>query len=86
MAPQVDDKSPTEKRTVSIRKVEANRQNALKSTGPRTPRGKAHSRAKPSCLFFAIVPAGLKPTVQWCEENQHEPGKWNCGYLDRDPG
>jgi hypothetical protein len=30
---------------VSARKINANRQNALKSTGPRTPRGKANSRA-----------------------------------------
>jgi hypothetical protein len=29
--------------TVSARKVEANRKNALKSTGPKTPRGKAYS-------------------------------------------
>src|SRR6266849_2114846 len=29
---------------VSPRKVAANRQNALKSTGPKTPRGKAYSR------------------------------------------
>src|SRR5271168_4796641 len=33
-----------DERVVSIRKAEANRQNALKSTGPRTPRGKAYSR------------------------------------------
>jgi len=39
MAVQVNGKKPT----VSIRKVEANRQNALKSTGPKTPRGKAYS-------------------------------------------
>jgi hypothetical protein len=39
MAVQINEK----KRTVSIRKVEANRQNALKSTGPKTPRGKAYS-------------------------------------------
>ena len=32
------------KRTTSIRKVEANRRNALKSTGPKTPRGKTYSR------------------------------------------
>jgi hypothetical protein len=38
MAVQIIEK----KRTVSIRKVEANRQNALKSTGPKTPRGKAY--------------------------------------------
>jgi len=36
--PQVAEK------VVSIRKAEANRQNALKSTGPRTRRGKAYSR------------------------------------------
>lgn len=44
MAPQLDDKGRTEKQPVSIRKIEANRRNALKSTGPRTPRGKAYSR------------------------------------------
>jgi len=43
MATQLDDKSRTEKRTVSIRKIEANRKNALKSTGPKTLRGKAYS-------------------------------------------
>jgi hypothetical protein len=35
MAVKINEK----KRGVSIRKVEANRQNALKSTGPKTPRG-----------------------------------------------
>jgi hypothetical protein len=44
MDTQLDDKSRTEKRSVSIRKVEANRKNALKSTGPKTLRGKAYSR------------------------------------------
>jgi hypothetical protein len=39
MAVKINEK----KRAVSIRKVEANRQNALKSTGPKTPRGKAYS-------------------------------------------
>jgi hypothetical protein len=34
----------TADRAVSIRKAEANRRNALKSTGPRTPAGKLHSR------------------------------------------
>jgi hypothetical protein len=32
------------KQPVSVRKVEANRRNALKSTGPQTERGKANSR------------------------------------------
>lgn len=38
----VDDRKTA---AVSSRKINANRQNALKSTGPRTPNGKAHSRA-----------------------------------------
>ena len=37
---QVDHEGGSEKRTVSNRKVQANRRNASKSTGPRTPRGK----------------------------------------------
>jgi hypothetical protein len=44
MASNLNDNNQSEKQPVSIRKVEANRRNALKSTGPRTPRGKAHSR------------------------------------------
>lgn len=44
MAIETDAGSGSEKRVVSIRKVQANRQNALKSTGPRTPQGKAYSR------------------------------------------
>jgi hypothetical protein len=44
MSTQVDHEAGAEKRTVSKRKLQANRQNALKSTGPRTPRGKTFSR------------------------------------------
>jgi hypothetical protein len=44
MAPQLNDKSQSGKQPVSSRKVEANRRNALKSTGPRTPKGKKYSR------------------------------------------
>jgi hypothetical protein len=39
MAVKINEK----KRAVSIRKIEANRKNALKSTGPKSPRGKAYS-------------------------------------------
>jgi hypothetical protein len=35
---------PTKLAHVSAQKIAANRQNALKSTGPKTPEGKAHSR------------------------------------------
>jgi hypothetical protein len=44
MTPLLDDKTQPEKTPVSIRKVEANRRNALKSTGPKTPKGKLFSR------------------------------------------
>ncbi len=44
MAPQPNDKSQSEKRAVSMSKVQASRRNALKSTGPTTARGKAYSR------------------------------------------
>ncbi len=40
----LDDQNQSEKNPVSIHKLEANRRNALKSTGPRTPRGKTYSR------------------------------------------
>lgn len=44
MALPLNSGSQSEKRIVSIRKVEANRRNALKSTGPKTLKGKAYSR------------------------------------------
>jgi len=44
MTPRQDDRSPSTNRIASVRKLEANRRNALKSTGPRTPRGKRFSR------------------------------------------
>jgi hypothetical protein len=44
MASKLNDKCQPEKRPVSTRKVEANRRNALKSTGPKTSGGKAYSR------------------------------------------
>lgn len=44
MASQRNSNSSSEHQLVSIRKIEANRRNALRSTGPKTPRGKAFSR------------------------------------------
>jgi hypothetical protein len=55
VAPQLDDKNQSEKRPVSMRKVEANRRNALKSTGPKTPRGAA-SEVTLVRLFAILVP------------------------------
>ncbi len=44
MSTEEDEKPGSEKQAASIRKIEANRQNSLKSTGPNTPRGKTYSR------------------------------------------
>src|SRR5882724_7347370 len=44
MSPEVSQSNKTSKPSVSARKAEANRQNALQSTGPKTLRGKAFSR------------------------------------------
>lgn len=44
MALPGDENARFEKRSVSMRKVVANRKNALKSTGPKTLQGKAYSR------------------------------------------
>ena len=35
---------PEERKPTSLKKIQANRRNALKSTGPKTPRGKDRSR------------------------------------------
>jgi hypothetical protein len=43
MDPLKHDTNQIEKKAVSTRKIEANRRNALKSTGPKTCRGKAYS-------------------------------------------
>ena len=40
----MENNGQSEVKAVSLQKVEANRRNALKSTGPRTPRGKANVR------------------------------------------
>lgn len=58
MATQLDEKTQPEKRPVSIRKVEANRRNARRSTGPRTERGKrtvAHNAIKHGILAREVV-------------------------------
>jgi hypothetical protein len=48
---------PNELATVSERKLKANRENAKKSTGPKTPRGKAYSRmnARKHGLFIGSI-------------------------------
>ena len=58
--PLAEEKAPP---TVSLRKIEANRRNALRSTGPRTKRGKRFSRWNSLqhglLLRDIVIPAGL---------------------------
>lgn len=44
MPTHVDEETESEMQVASTRKIEANRQNALKSTGPRIPRDRTYSR------------------------------------------
>lgn len=54
---------------VSARKVAANRQNALKSTGPKTPEGKAHSRT--NALKYGLFAIDM-PLCGVAKENSQE--------------
>ncbi len=49
----MDENEQSEVKPVSIQRIEANRLNALKSTGPKTPEGKANVRrlGLTSCLW-----------------------------------
>jgi len=67
----------SERRVVSLRKLQANRQNALRSTGPRTARGREYSRrnALKHGLFAMDV-------FQWDgakRESQHQYQGWSSG-------
>jgi len=57
-SPKPAPSNPSRKRVVSERRIEANRQNALRSTGPRTERGKrtlAHNAIKHGLLAREVV-------------------------------
>lgn len=70
MTSQGDEKSQSEKPSVSNRKIEANRRNALKSTGPRTPQGKAYSRR--NSLKHGLLAKDLFTTFPVQKENPQE--------------
>ena len=55
------------KKAISARKLAANRRNSLKSTGPRTPRGKAYSRQNPvkhGLFVLEVFPGFIKRETQ----------------------
>ncbi|MCU1270086.1 MAG: hypothetical protein JWN74_1380 [Acidobacteriaceae bacterium] len=60
--------TPIEKPAVSDRKLEANRKNALKSTGPRTAKGKSHSRR--NAIRHGLYMDHTK--IELCQEQQEE--------------
>jgi hypothetical protein len=68
--------SPTPKRPVSPRKLAANRANARKSTGPKTPEGKARSRAN-------ALRHGLASEVLRTPELEAEYRRLAAAYEDR---
>ena len=57
-------------RLISERKVKANRENAKKSTGPRTARGKAFSRR--NAVKHGLCAKDLFPLLQLPTENEQE--------------
>jgi hypothetical protein len=62
---------------VSTRKVAANRQNALKSTGPKTPRGKAYSRRNALKHGLFAMDLYVAALTEW-----EDPGEYQ-NLLDR---
>src|ERR1039458_1264297 len=77
MSTQVDREAGSEKRTVSSRKLRANRQNASKSTGPRTPRGKAFSRRNALKHGLFAMDVYIATLTEW-----EDPDKYQ-NLLDR---
>jgi len=64
----VSNTNPLEKPPVSDKKREANRQNSLKSTGPRTPRGKANSALNATKHGFYVKNANFELSGENVEE------------------
>jgi hypothetical protein len=56
--------------TVSERKLKANRENAKKSSGPKTPRGKAYSRR--NALRHGLCAKKLLPEFHWPGEDEDD--------------
>src|ERR1035441_8400965 len=71
-SPQVAGKAGSEKRTVSSRKLRANRQNASKSTGPRTPRGKAFSRRNALKHGLFAMDVYMATLTEWEDPDEYK--------------
>ena len=72
MSTQVDREAGSEKRTVSSRKLRANRQNASKSTGPRTPRGKAFSRRNALKHGLFAMDVYMATLTEWEDPDEYK--------------
>jgi hypothetical protein len=72
MSTQVDHEAGSEERTASNRKVQANRQNASKSTGPRTPRGKSFSRMNALKHGLFAMDLYIATLTKWEDPDEYE--------------
>ena len=69
----------TGRRPISARKLEANRRNALKSTGPRTPEGKARAAMNARKSTGPVTARGKKR----CAANARRHGLWAANVVSR---
>src|SRR5579863_9032840 len=70
MATHLDDTNPIEKRPTSDRKVESNRRNAKKSTGPKTQRGKDWSRW--NAIKHGLLAKDVSESLKFMGEDPNE--------------
>lgn len=61
----------SENQTVSSRKAQANRQNASKSTGPKTPRGKQHSRMNALKHGLFAMDLYISTITEWEDRDEY---------------
>src|ERR1035438_6866170 len=72
MSTQADHIGESERRAVSPRRAQANRQNALKSTGPRSPRGKAFSRRNALKHGLFAMDVYIATLTEWEDPDQYQ--------------
>ena len=72
MSTQADHIGESERRAVSPRRAQANRQNALKSTGPRSPRGKTFSRRNALKHGLFAMDVYIATLTEWEDPDQYK--------------